>query len=289
MLELKGVAVVRTDQVEWDKILTAVRGRTRRNMTPVGFRPGDFVEGGVVPVDRNLLWEKVRFVLFNYTKKDGTVVATTTAAEVSYKDDGGQEFVQDYSVGDPERFIPSRDGKTLEAIGESQALSKSSNFYLLINSLINAGFPESKLSEDISLLDGLYTYNIGLPEPKRVGLVRQATEGEQVRERVISVPSQILRLPWEKGKGKAAVRTPVAAGTDEEGEAAITEKALAFVADHLDESGSTTRQKLAVAVFKDLAKDPDKDAIASLIFSPEFAAALLANGYTVSDEDISKT
>jgi len=241
-----------------------------------------------VPVDRNLLWEKCRFTLFNYTKKDGTVVATTTAAEIAYKDDDGQEFVQNYSVGDPERFLPSEDGKTLVQVGASEALSKSSNFYLLINSLINAGFPENKLSDDISTLDGLYTYNIGLPEPKRAGLQRAVAEGEVQREKVISVPSQVLRLPWEKGKGKPAAKAPAAATEEEGNDEDATAKTLDFVANHLDEEGNTTRQKLAVAVFKELAKDPDKDAIAGLIFKPEFAATLLANGYTVSGEAISK-
>ena len=127
----------------------------------VSIRPSEMVEGGAVPVDRNLTWEKCRFALFNYTKKDGTVVATTTAAEIHYKDDDGQESVQNYSVGDPERFIPSKDGKTIVAVGAAQALSKSSNFYLLMNNLISAGFPENRLDADISTLDGLYTFNIG--------------------------------------------------------------------------------------------------------------------------------
>ncbi len=259
----------------------------------VSIRPSDFVEGGAVPVDRNLHWGKCRFVLFNYTKKDGTVVATTTAAQVDYKDDDGFEFEQQYSVGDPERFLPSDDGKTLVASGDAQSVSKSSNFSLLMSALINAGFPENRLPEsgDISVLDGLYTYNIGLPEPKRTGLARVATAGEPQRERVISVPSQILRLPWEKGKGKAATKTAAPVGTEGEGEddgEDVSAKALVFVAGHLDEDGNTTRQKLAVAAFKDLAKDPDKDAIAGLIFKPEFAAILLANGYTVAGESISK-
>lgn len=258
----------------------------------VSFKPSDFVEGGAVPVDRNLLWEKVRFALFNYTKKDGTIVATTTSAEVHYKDDDGQEFVQNYSVGDPERFQPSSDGKTLVAVGAAPNLSKSSNFYLLINSLINAGFPENKVTDDISMLDGLYTYNIGLPEPKRAGLVRPTVEGEQVRERVISVPSQILRLPWEKSKGKAAAARPAAVKAalavsaeiaDENG---IVAKAVEFIGKRVDDSGKAVRQSVAVAVFRDLAKDPDKDAIAGMIFTggPEFLAALAAQGYSLVDK-----
>ena len=248
----------------------------------VSIRPSDFVEGGAVPVDRNLLWRECRFNLFDY----GGKAPATTAAKVVYVDDDGQEFEQQYSVGDPERFMPSQDGKTLVAVGVAMALSKSSNFYLLINSLINAGFPENKLSEDLSTLDGLYTYNIGLPEPKRAGLAK-AVASDQTREKIISVPSQILRLPWEKGKG-AAVAKASATGVEEGDEDAIAAKAVAFVANHLGEDGSTTRQNLAVAVFKDLAKDPDKDAVAGLIFKPEFAATLLAAGYTVSGETISK-
>tara|TARA_Y100000310_G_scaffold120427_2_gene119202 strand:+ start:5683 stop:6459 length:777 start_codon:yes stop_codon:yes gene_type:complete len=258
-------------------------------MPGVSIRPSDFAEGGAVPVDRNLTWKKCLFNLFDYQGK----APATVAAMIVYVDDDGQEFEQQYSVGDPERFMPSSDGKTLVATGEAQSLSKSSNFSLLMNALINAGFPENRLSDDISTLDGLYTFNIGLPEPKRAGLARVAVAGEPQREKVLSVPSQILRLPGEKGKGRAATRVPAATAGEEDGggdeDADITAKALEFVASHLDGDGVTTRQKLAVAVFKDLAKDPDKDAIAGLIFVPEFAGALLANGYAVAGDNISKS
>lgn len=253
----------------------------------VSLKPSEFVEGGAVPVDRNLTWKECRFAIFDYTKKDGTVVAQTTSARITYVDDDGTEFVQHYSVSAPDRFVPSKDGKELVAVGVAQSLSKSSNYYILMNALINAGFPENKIGEDISALDGLYTYNIGLPEPKRTGLVRQAEEG--ARERVLSVPSQILRLPWEKKGGKVAPKaTKKADVEDAEGDDdAVTAKAVAFVEKNLVD-GETTRQKLAVAVFKQLAKDPDKDAVASLIFKPEFQVALLANGYTVAGEKINK-
>lgn len=251
----------------------------------VSIKPSEFVEGGAVPVERNLHWKECRFNIFEYKKKSGEVVAKTTALRVTYVDDDDQEMEQQYSVTDPERFIPSADGKTLVAIGSAQNLSKSSNFYLLMNALINSGFPENKLSGDVSVLDGLYTYNIGLPEPKRVGLARQVVEGETVRERVLSVPSKILSLPWEKkGKGKGAKAAASAAPAED-----VTEKALAFVGKVIDAAGGpVSRQDLAVKLFKDLAKDPDKDAIAGLIFKPEFSAALLANGFSVDGEDISK-
>jgi hypothetical protein len=249
------------------------------------------VEGGAVPVDRNLTWEKCRFALFNYTKKDGTVVATTTAAEIHYKDDDGQESVQNYSVGDPERFIPSKDGKTIVAVGAAQALSKSSNFYLLMNNLISAGFPENRLDADISTLDGLYTFNIGVPEPKRSGLARTApAEGEAVREKVLSVPSKILRLPWDKKGGKSA---PVAKKSEDDAEEVsdeVSEKALEIVGKVITVGGGkTTRQKVATALFKDKTLDQStRDAIAKYIFTAEFQGVLVVNGYTIVGEDIEK-
>jgi len=287
MIQLKSVAGVPEREIQ------APANKEDYRTMGVSIRPSDFVEGGAVPVDRNLTWKECRFNLFDYPKKDGTRGNMTTAAKIVYVDDDGQEFEQQYSVGDPERFQPSADGKTLVAVGVSESLSKSSNFYLLLNALINAGFPENKLSEDISTLDSLYTYNVGLPEPKRSGLApRAVAEGEAPpRPKVLSVPSQILRLPWEKGKSKAPGKAPVVdteAG-DDSGDEVISAKALAFVAAHLGDDGSTTRQKLATAIFKDLAKDPDKDAIAGCIYSAEFAAALLANGYTVAGENISKS
>jgi hypothetical protein len=253
----------------------------------VSLKPSEFIEGGAVPVDRNLTWKECRFDIFDYTKKDGTVVARSTTARMTYVDDDGAEFIQHYSVAQPERFVPSQDGKQLVAVGGAQALSKSSNYYILMNALINAGFPENKLGEDISILDGLYTYNIGLPEPKRSGLVREAVEG--AREKVLSVPSQILKLPWEKkgGKGTPAKATKPVVVEESGDDEAVVAKAIALVEKSLVD-GETTRQKLAVSVFKTLAKDPDKDAVAALIFKAEFQGALLANGYTVDGEKISK-
>lgn len=251
-------------------------------MTGVSIRPSDFTEGGVVPENRNLLWKECRFALFDYTKKSGEVVATTCAARITYVDDDGREYVQHYSASDPERFVPSPDGKTLEPVGSALTLSQSSNFYILLNALVSAGFPEDKLDEDISTLDGLYAYHIAVPEPKRSGLVRQ-TPAEGARERTLSVPSQILRLPWEgkKGGAKPAAKGKAATTTEDNGDAAAD--ALAIVTAMLEDSDSVTRQQVATKAIRD--KRPD---LAKVVFQPEFEATLLANGMSLDGEDITK-
>ncbi len=262
-------------------------------MPGVSIRPSEMVEGGAVPVDRNLLWKECRFVLFDYQGK----APATTAGRITLVDDDGQESLQHYSAADPARFIPSQDGKTLVAVGTAQFISKSSNFHVLMNAVVNAGFPENRLPEsgDISVLDGLYAYHIGMPEPKRSGLARPAqADGTAAREKILSIPSKILRLPWEKVKSgtkattTAAKPTAKVAAAEEESGEDITAQAVAFIGKAVEESGSITRQDLAVRVFKDLAKDPNRDAIATLIFSPTIQATLLANGFTVKGETISK-
>jgi len=247
----------------------------------VSIRPSEFVEGGAVPVDRNLLWGPCRFDIFDYTKKDGTVVATTVSAKIHYKDDEGTEYDQHYSAGDPARFQPSKDGKTLEALTASENLSKSSNYYILMNALINAGFPENRLGEDISVLDGLYTHNIGIPEPKRSGLVREQVEG--ARERVISVPDSIIKLPWEGKAGKAAPAKKAAVADTADEDAGDTDAdALAMVTEMLADADKVTRQQVATKAIRS-----KNQPVAKLVFSPRFSEVLTEAGFSLDGEEIS--
>jgi hypothetical protein len=250
-------------------------------MTGVSIRPSGFVEGGAVPVDRNLLWKECRFAKFDYTTKAGEVVASTCAARITYQDDDGTEYIQHYSAADLARFEPSADGKTLVAVGNAQALSKSSNFYVLMNQLINAGFPENKLDADISTLDGLYTHNIGIPEPKRSGLVRKpAAEGTTEREKVLSVPDQILKLPWEnKGKAAKTATKERAQTVEDEGDASAD--AIAMVTAMLADAESVTRQQVAAKAIRS-----KNQPVAKLVFSPKFAEALANAGFSLSGENI---
>jgi len=253
----------------------------------VSIRPSEFIEGGAVPVDRNLLWEECRFAIRQYMQKDGTPVldkrtgepVETVAAVIKYKDDEGSETTQFYSAGDPKRFQPSADGKTLEALTESTNLSKSSNYYILMNALINAGFPENKLGDDISVLDGLYTHNIGLPEPARSGLVRETAEG--ARERVISVPDSIIKLPWEN-KGKATQTKKATAAPAEEDAGDAEADALTMVTEMLADADKVTRQQVATKAIRS-----KNQPVAKLVFSPKFAEVLAGAGFSLDGEEIS--
>ena len=264
----------------------------------VSLRPSDAVEGGAVPADKTLVIVGSRFALWDYMGK----AKTTTAAKIDFKEDDGTEHTHYYSVGDPERFAPSEDGKTLVAVGTAAALSKSSNFVLFMTALVNAGFPENKVGEDISSLEGLKAYYIGQKPPTRSGLAQNApVEGQKVYEKVILVPSVIIKLPWEKADrknvpaaGKALPKAEAETTTEsseESSEDDVTTAAVEFIGKVVKaEGGSTTRQKVAQAVFKDkeLAKNGTRDGIASAIFAPGTSAALVGAGFTVKGETISK-
>ena len=246
----------------------------------VSLRPSDAVEGGAVPADKNLVIIGSRFSLWDYMGK----AKTTTAAKIDFKDDDGTEYTQYYSVGDPERFAPSEDGKTLVAVGTAAALSKSSNFVLFMTALVNAGFPENKVGEDISSLEGLKAYYIGQKPPTRAGLAQNApVEGQKVYEKVAGNAAG-------KALPKAEAET-AEESSDETAEDDVTTAAVDFIGKVVKaEGGSTTRQKVAQAVFKDkeLAKNGTRDGIASAVFAPGTQAALVAAGFTVKGETISK-
>jgi len=266
----------------------------------VSLRPSDAVEGGAIPQDKNLIILGSRFSLWDYQGK----AKTTTAAKIDFKDDDGTEYTQYYSVGDPERFTPSEDGKTLVAVGTAASLSKSSNFVIFMTALVNAGFPENRVGEDISSLEGLKAYYIGQKPPTRAGLAQNApVEGQKVYEKVILVPSVIIKLPWEKadrklagnaaGKAlpKAEAETTTEESTEEEAISDVATAAVEFIGKVVKaEGGSATRQKIAQAVFKDkeLAKNGTRDSVASAVFAPGTVTALKAAGFTVNGETISK-
>jgi hypothetical protein len=254
----------------------------------ISLKPSDAVEGGVVPVDKFLTVKEARFNFFDYVNREGKTVATTVALRLKSVDDDGTEYTQQYSVGDPKEFSPSEDNKTpadegkyLVPLGQRTAISKSSNFIIFTSQLVNAGFDESKLGEDISVLEGMEAFFTGIPEPKRSGLNRPVDPN--ARERVISVPKEMRKLPWEKKavKGKTATAK---GGTD------AVKLALDFLGKQIAkaEDNAITRQDLAQAAFSELGKDPNRDAVSRAIFAPAFVKAATDAGYTFEDETFSK-
>lgn len=251
----------------------------------VSIRPSEAVEGGLVPADRNLLWKNPHFEKVQYIQKDGTPTldkdgnpVETIAGIIDLVDDEGTTYNQRYSVGDPKRFTIENGGKTLGPDGVT--ISKSCNFYHLMNATVNAGFPENKLTDDFSQLDGLYAHHIAIPEPTRTGLVREAKEGQ--RPRVLSVPDSIIKLPWEgKGKTAPAASAKKAAAPVAEDAGNAEADALAMVVEMLSTADKVTRQQVATKAIRS-----KNQAVAKLVFTPKFAEVLTGAGFSLDGENI---
>jgi len=239
-------------------------------------RASDFVDALPMPIDGNFSWKECRFALFDYTKKSGEKVATTTAARVTYESKGGEEFVQHYSVGDPARVLPSSDGKSIVMQGDNANLNKSSNFFVLMKALEDAGLPDDFLGDDFSVLEGMVTHNIGVPEPTRAGLARPAlAEGATVRIRVLPVPDEIVTMPGKKGKG---VVKKAAASDD------LVPEAMAMLDKLLEDNpDGVERKAIASAAIK-----AKKAQIATLAFKLT-DEQLAEYGYLVEDGKITKS
>ena len=237
-------------------------------------RASDFVDALPMPIDGKFKWKECRFSLFNYVNKAGETVATTTAARVTYESEGGEEFVQHYSVGDPKRVLPSKDGKEIVMQGDNANLNKSSNFFVLMKALEDAGLPDDFLGGDFSVLEGMVTHNIGVPEPKRVGL-----DGQSAREaagrgpRILPVPDEIISMP---GKGKK-LAGKAAGGKAGAGEDTVAE-AVALIKDLLEKNpDGVARKAVASAAIK-----AKKTQVATLAFKLT-DEQLIENGLMVNE------
>lgn len=68
---------------------------------------------------------------------------------------GGTPRTQGFSFGDAESFKPSANGKSLDILGTRKTVSDICAFWKFVESLIAAGFPESDIGDDISVIEGV--------------------------------------------------------------------------------------------------------------------------------------
>lgn len=236
----------------------------------VSLNPDDFVAGGLID-DVTATWKTARFAMFDYGGKSTGGPAPCLKLEL-VGDDGTEYDPQYYSVGNAKDWEPSPDGKTLIPVGNATALRQSTNASILFQSLVNAQFPKDKISDDVSMFDGLVCHMIQVAAPKRAGLEPTPRADGRVFEKTLLVVDKIIKLPWEKTKGKAAggggkaaakVDTPAADNAELEGEA------VAAVLELLQD-GEIPRKNLPVKIMQVRAKHPQRNAILALFYSDVF-------------------
>lgn len=281
----------------------------------ISLKPSDAVAGGLIDM-ANLLVTKARFILFTYP---GTSTQTV-AAQLTLKADDDAEYEQIYSSGDPKNFVPSRDGTEIVPVGAVTALAESANYVFLAKQLVAAGFPEDRIENKITFLEGLYAFWRRVKQPERQGLANSTRKNPE-RDPTTLVPTEIHNMPWEPAKrgtpamngaaaparaaapkaaatngaranGNGATAAAPAAAPAADGD--IETKAQTWLTDvALVEMPIIDKKALVTGAFRAFAQDPDRNAIVALFNVDKDAsfieglAAMGLVGYDAAEKSVS--
>lgn len=180
---------------------------------PISLRPSSFAIGGSLLDDVDVTYERARF---GYGYGDGKDGGDAVTLQVVMKDSDGNEHFGYYSIG--QGFVPSETGKAVDdnngkflvPVGDKTAPNNSSNFALLLISMVNAGVPEDLFDGDISTIEGLVGHVNRVPAPKRNNLPTRPGQKAQ-NDPTILLFTTLISLPGETKKpvaGKAGAAKP---------------------------------------------------------------------------------
>jgi hypothetical protein len=225
-------------------------------------RPGDAATGGYLDAT-DVDIKEARFI---DSYPNGMV---QTLLRVTYIAPDGKDRSELYSCGKTEGK-PSADGKYL--VPDTARLSAKSGAMRFINSIIAAGFPEDRITTDVSVFDGARVKLARALAPKTGIAEHDAKNKEEL------MPARVLALPEENGKKTAAkpvAKKPVAAAskpaaapaavTPAVAEGDVEAEAVAIVSEILNAAPENTAMsnKIGGLVFAHLArtKNPRRAAI----------------------------
>jgi len=244
----------------------------------VSLSPDDMVAGGLMD-DVDVTWKGARFALWDY---GGKVPTPVPALKLTLVGADGEEHEQYYSTGAAKDWSPSPDGKMLIPLSGA-SLRSTTNFAMLMQSIWNTQqFPRDRLSNDISVFEGIVAHMIQVAAPKRKGLAPKMVDGKEV-EATVLVVDKIIKLPWEgdaqqakagKGKGKSAGKTAAVAASAETAEGAVDEIAaetevviLEILAENPD---GIQKKSLPVKIIQKRQAHPQKSNIISKAYDDVF-------------------
>ena len=241
-------------------------------MAPMSLKPSEASEGGAFPRGY-LTVTAAKFGEHHYMTKDGNGNPTpslndqgkptiTMAAIITLENETGDQFEQVYSIGRPDRYTVSADGQVLEG----GLLSKACNFYKLMTEVVNQGYPEGSIKDNLSeTFVGMSAYWDEMPNGQRT----------------LIVPQGQLTLPGANGTGPAAPAAPAAAPAD------MVAKAVELVQAGIAANGSMTRQQLGGEAFNQNLDASNQQALMNVIFDQSLVDALAAVGITLDKETFS--
>jgi len=216
-----------------------------------------------------VLIKQVKAVVFKYTDKSGRSMAEAPGAlfTMTAGDDDRDQF---YSSGGADAFKPSKDGKSLEPVGTRTSISEDSNLGKFIISLVEGGFPEDVLDDDLTVFEGVRFTGIQVPDPTDKKPDRTA----------LRCDANSVKLPAKKGrggkKGAAKAAAPADSSVDDEATGII----LTLIAENDNSLPKKEIMRKAGGLLKELPAT-SKNAVMKLILSDKFLGAI--DGVTYED------
>jgi len=243
-------------------------------MAPMSLKPSEASEGGAFPRGY-LSVTTAKFGEYHYMTKDGQGNPTpaldenkkpiiSMAAIITLENETGNQFEQVYSIGRPDRYTVSADGQVLEG----GVLSKSCNFYKLMTEVVNQGYPEGSIKDNLSeTFVGMTAYWDEIPNGQRT----------------LIVPVRELALPGANGTAPAAApAAPAPAAAPD-----MVAKAVELVQAGIATDGSITRQALGQSAFGQNLDNASQMALMNVIFDESLVTALAAVGVKLEGETFS--
>lgn len=245
----------------------------------VSLRPSDAVESSKFD-DVDVVLKSVRTCFFDYNGKIAAPGAP--AIEVEFENVSDQStFKEHYTAGDAAKLVPSSDGRRFEPVitdgGSSPAgLGKNSNAMQLITSILNAGFPEDRLTDEVTPFTGLKAHMNRVTQNSA-----KNSKDKGAQDRTVLVVTKIHALPGEKGASAGAKKGPAkvlqgptpapaaAQGGDDADD--INALAVATVMEVLGEAGTPLSVKdVNTKVFGKLGTNPLRNRVVQRMYQKDF-------------------
>lgn len=177
----------------------------------VGLNPDAWVEGGGLADDFDGTVLDCRFTKFDYNgtaDKASLALAFELLNEEEEQEEGKNPFVQYYSAGDLEYFVPSDDGLEAVPVGNKTGLNKNTNAYKMIMSILGSGFDVTKIGSRVDVFVNERFHFKRAAKEERKGMKK--TEKQLEREAKFG-PDTILLAETYLGPVGAATAAPAAA------------------------------------------------------------------------------
>jgi len=236
----------------------------------VSLNYNDMAESTGLLDSANVRITQSNFTMFDYGGKANPTPALHWTLEVL---ENGEQVEQYWPAGKASDWVPTPDGKGLDAIGNVTKVNKSTNCGVLVKSLMDAGYDMKLLGDgDFSVIEGMECH------VDRISNYRKGLEN--TKDKTILIVTKILSMPGEaenskksgskskSSSGKKSAGTKSASETtdtpeDEELKNTATECVMDIL---IERGGEITKTALMMAVQLALKGNPLKGVVNTLLF-----------------------